>query len=680
MTPSLTSPTKRIRPTDGGADPKAFGGATSNATGTGPAAPLQPTTLKGIIDTVTTSYLAALDPGAPPHPWMVEKELVSLTNKELTLENLGRSTGNKMTLLQGLSHVQVARILTQLHRVVRLIPSHDEEAMPSDEDSLVIYRPQSGIYVRSNDAIAAVAAKYSSGGVQFLKDVIAALRVYAPLMRHGTSRDWAAVANGDYHRATSELHPFSPERVFLSRVPVDYVPTAQNIVIHNDDDGTDWDVDSGILAIADGDSGTEQLLWELFSAVSQPNVRTNKAVALHNPVGNNGKGTVLQLLRGLAGESNTLSASVATLAKDTTLPLLTGKSLVVSDENATNDFVKNAETIKVLATRDSFFVNPKYQQPYNATFEGTQVHCLNALPRFGDHSESMWRRWLFIPLTAEFEGRERKYIKDDYLHRAEVLQYVLRRALEMKFTGFTETEATKKLLNDAKLHNDAARQFWAEYKQEFLWDLLPLEFLYELFKAWFARNKPAGRMMDRSNFDESIRSAVKELGGDWVDLGPRKPKKASVHMIAKEPLIADYGLDQKWNSIDRKKQFREVLFRDRVALVRARANAAVALPAPNTPAPLHLVAVDPKPREDLCEVERLVAEDLALWERRTVEDDGITDLSHVREHAAMRRLGTMCGGCKVQPQLRYDDAVISHSRDLDAALFAARAELEAQAA
>ena len=207
-------------------------------------------------------------------------------------------------------------------------------------------------------------------------------------------------------------------------------------------------------------------------------MRTNKAVALYNPVGNNGKGTILQALRGLAGESNTLSASVATLAKDTTLPLLSGKSLVVSDENATNDFVKNAEIIKVLATRDTYFVNPKYQHPYNETFEGNQVHCLNALPRFGDHSDSMWRRWLFIPLTAEFEGRDRKYIRDEYLLRDDVIQYILRRALEMKFTGFSETDATRKLMIDAKLHNDAARQFWDEHEKEFVWDLLPLDFLY----------------------------------------------------------------------------------------------------------------------------------------------------------------------------------------------------------
>lgn len=694
---ALTTPPleRKIRPTEGGADSNAFGGASFKFNGSGRSAPSVLRTSNAITDSATARYLASLDPNDPPHHWEVEADLIELTNNELRIENAGRAAAvgqkadanqkNQIPLLRMLSHDQVAQILAHLHRVVRLIPSHAQDAVPSDNDPLVIYHPQSGIYLRSNDAIVAAAAKYAGGGVQFQKDVLASLRVHARQLRHGTSHEWAAVANGDYHRATGVLLPFSPDRVFLSRVPVAYIQDAQNPVIHNDDDDTDWDVDSGLLAIADGDPGTEQLLWELLAAVAQPNVRTNKAVALYNRVGNNGKGTILQACRGIAGESNTLSASVATLAKDATLPLLSGKSLVVSDENATNDFVKNAETIKVLATRESFFVNPKYQQPYNATFEGTQVHCLNALPRFGDHTDSMWRRWLFIPLTAEFEGRDRKYIKDDYLHRPEVLQYILRRALELNFTGFSETDATRDLLRAAKMHNDAARQFWAEHEGQFAWDLLPLGFLYELFKAWFARDKPGGRVLDRGTFDESILSALTDSASEWAYLGPRVPKKASVHMALEEPLVNEYGLDPKWNAVLRDKQFRDVLYRDRVALTLARA-ARVSTAAesslasgPSSPAPLHKAIPSPILKEQLDEVERLVAADVALWESRAVEEDGVTDAAHIRDHAAMRRLGSTCGGCKFRPQ-RHDDAWVFHSRDLDASLYAARAARADEAA
>lgn len=680
----------RVRPADGEADPKAFGGAHLNINKLEPVAPPSVRSYNAIITSTTTEYLAKLDPDDPPHPWTVEADLLKATNAWLRLENTERSrdagagadfnTRNHLSLLKTLTASQVAQILVTLHRVVRLVAAQARKEIRSDHDSIAMYVPLAGIYVRSEDTIRTVAARYNSGTGHFYKDVLTHIRVQAPNVTTDSAHQWAAVANGDYHRATRELHPFSPERVFLSRVPVAYVPDAPNPIIRNEHDGTVWDVDSGILAIANNDSGTEAQLWDLFAAVAQPGIRTNKAVALYNRTGNNGKGTVIQVCRGLAGEENTLSASIGMLSRDTTLPLLAGKSLVVSDENATNDFVKNAETIKQLSTREPIVVNPKYLQPYNLIFEGTQVHCLNELPRFADRSDSMWRRWHFISLTAEFEGRERKYIKDDYLRRPEVLEYILRRALHADFSMFSETESSLDLLRDAKIHNDAARQFWSEHEHEFQWDLLPLEMLYELFKGWFERNKPGGRISDRSTFDQSIRSAVKDSAGEWVDVVRGKPKKASVHMLAKEPLLGEYGLSAKWNKVDRSKQFRNAIYRDRAASALAAADAARPADA-STPGGDHFTIpsrsqpeqtpLSPSDRHRL--LERLVADDLALWERRAFEDDGVTDIAHRRAHAEIRSMGSGCA-CSYGPQARYDDALIRATQDLQLALQAARAD------
>ena len=189
MTLTLSTPANKIRPTEDGADSKALSDATEDSTGPGPAGPPLTHTMKGIIDSVTTGYLAALDPDAPPYPWKIEADLIDLTNLEFGLENLGRSGTNKLTLLKALLPGQVAQILATVHRVVRLIPSHHKDAIPNDKDPLVIYRPQSDIYLHSTDAITAAAAQYSNGGVQCQKDMMAALRVHAPHLRHGTSHE-----------------------------------------------------------------------------------------------------------------------------------------------------------------------------------------------------------------------------------------------------------------------------------------------------------------------------------------------------------------------------------------------------------------------------------------------------------------------------------------------------------
>jgi hypothetical protein len=71
---------------------------------------------------------------------------------------------------------------------------------------------------------------------------------------------------------------------------------------------------------------------------------------------------------------------------------------------------------------------------------------------------------------------------------------------------------------------------------------------------------------------------------------------------------------------------------------------------------------------------------LAGWERRAVDDDGVSDRAHVSDHAGIRRMDHACSRCNVQAQPRYDDVVLEHSRVLDDGLLAARAALVDEAA
>ncbi|GAB2554366.1 DNA primase family protein [Leucobacter ruminantium] len=695
-------PEKEEAPDTSRGAPKAFGGAEINTTGTEAFLPVVAATFSSspskdadtqnsVIENVTTVYLdglleAAARGEALPHPQDIERELLEQVNANLRLLNAGRAVRvspradanekNQAPLLKTLTFNQVARILVSLHGVRRLLASRAPGARPDKLDPVVVWDPEHGVYSPNVEHVFALAGVYnSSGGASFMKDVESAVRRLAPRIRRETSALWAPVANGDYERATGELHPFSPDRVFLSRSPVAYVADAQNPVIHNDDDGTDWDVDSGLMEIADGDEEVYGQLWEVLASVAQPHIRTNKAVALYDKDGNNGKGTIVALATGLAGESRTLAASLSNLAKDATLPLISGKSLIASDENATNDFVRNAEIIKSLATRDPILVNPKYEKPYNEVFEGAQIHCMNALPKFGDHGGSMWRRWLLIPLTARFEGRERKYIKDDYMHRPEVLQYVMRRALEMDFTGYSETSVSAALLLEAKNDNDPVRLFWAEHRDEFVWDLLPLEFLFEVYKGWFARNKPSGHMVDRKSFDDSIRAAVADGPGDWVDLGKGEKMKASTRMAGREPLVVEYQhrnvfeMPEKWKrDFPKGMQFRNVLYRDRAAPLTAAVSPAHAL----APAADPVVAAA---EAHLIRCERLAADEEALWEKRAVEGEGVADPAHVPEHARIMRIGSSCS-CGAAPQRAYDPTEIARAESIALAVVAARADLD----
>ena len=60
------------------------------------------------------------------------------------------------------------------------------------------------------------------------------------------------------------------------------------------------------------------------------------------------------------------------------------------------------------------------------------VQCVNEMPRTKDKSESFYRRQIFIPFTKCYTGIERKYIKNDYLNRKDVLEYVLYKILNFR--------------------------------------------------------------------------------------------------------------------------------------------------------------------------------------------------------------------------------------------------------
>ena len=67
----------------------------SAGAGSSPAPTAPPRTLNEIIRTTTVSYLATIDPVAPPAPSQIEAELLRAVNTELDVENQVRPSRDK---------------------------------------------------------------------------------------------------------------------------------------------------------------------------------------------------------------------------------------------------------------------------------------------------------------------------------------------------------------------------------------------------------------------------------------------------------------------------------------------------------------------------------------------------------------------------------------------------------
>lgn len=632
-----------------------------------------------IISSVTREYLDTMDQANPPAPVEVEQALIDKTNAEFTIENTGRSNGNKIKLLQVLTHSQIAVVLCRLHGVVAFANESDDASparnepqastrdAPDDKDMLAVYAPDRGIYMTGTAAIRSRARQYNNDlTLSGFREVEAVLRETAARMCQQTGSRWLALVDGDFDFETKEMHPFSPARPFLARNPHRYNPEAENVEIVNPDDTT-WDVETWMLELACDTPALAELLWQVLGAAVRPQHRWNKFVGLYDAAGNNGKGTFVELARNLVGRKNNLSASIVELSDPATQAVIPGKSLITSDENDVNAFVKQAGVFKKLVTGDPILANPKYEKPFNYSFKGFQVHCLNEFPKFSDKTDSMWRRCLLIPMMASFKGCERKYIKADYIARPDVLEYVLKRVLEMDFDTLSETEGTAALLDEAKVHNDPARRFWDEFKDVFVWDLLPLAFLYDYFKPWFLEHNPSGRLIGSDAFRESIRAAVNESDDEWNDLGRGEKMKVAGRMVRTEHRVHDYPLDSQWyGTMKTTRVFSNVIFRDTEAkpLMDPRAVAAETAD----------VARDERIRilEGYFRLKQACDDDYARWEKVAATEAGITEPDHMALHVSRLRAGLNCVECGTK---RHSEGASVYSKSILGALSAAKSLL-----
>lgn len=176
------------------------------------------------------------------------------------------------------------------------------------------------------------------------------------------------------------------------------------------------------------------------------------------------------------------------------------------------------------------------------------VQCLNEYPKVRDRTNSFYRRQLFIPFDKCYTGVERPYIKNDYLSRREVLEYVLKKVLNMDYYTLVEPESCKAMLDDVKLSNDPVRQFAEEMLPQCRWDLLPFTFLYDLYKAWLPKVNPGGSYLSNQVF---IRELLAVIQNDpvWTCRDKKVQVGASNRMCVAEPLIVQYNLTDWMNPL-----------------------------------------------------------------------------------------------------------------------------------
>lgn len=511
----------------------------------------------------TTSYLSNINFNNSPPPDIIEYDLLKLTNDAIDEYNLGplnkdsdesdpinirypyQKKGQQRYLnIKTLLPFQIGEILIKIHSVIN-IATGGLESDP-DKDALGVYQYEGynkGIYEINETSIAKVARLYNiSLNINSLKEVINYLKTKAPRKELNKNIDLIAVNNGIFDYKEKKLLDFNEDFIYLAKSHVNMNFEIKNPKITMPD-GEIWDIESWVKDISSNEE-IENSLWEIASAILRPHVPWGRSAWLYSERGNNGKGTFCTLLRNLVGESSYSSISLKNFSNPFMLESLTHTNAIIVDENPVGIYIDQADDLKAVTTNDVITINPKYKSPIAFRFNGFMVQCLNEFPKARDKSDSFYRRQLFIPMEKRFEGKERKYIKQDYLNRKDVLEYAMYKVLyKSNFYELSIPEKSLSIMNSYKEYNDPIRQFFKDVEDLCVWDILPFTFLYDFYKAWVRENLPEGKPIGRNFFINSIKILCEE--SEIFVSEENNQYRITDQMDKSEPLIIEYEL-KKW--------------------------------------------------------------------------------------------------------------------------------------
>lgn len=405
-----------------------------------------------------------------------------------------------------------------------------------------------GLYVPAEDLIRRLARQYHyTISSKDLNAVVESVRDSVSLLVESEDGDVVALANGLFDLRTKELRPFSPKVVLTSKASVAFREGATTCPVM--DDG--WSVDEWIRELANNDPEVEQLFWEIIAALFRPEHPFKKAALLYSPTGSNGKGTFLELLRHLVGVDRVATLSISDFGEQFLPEALCSAFAVLSDENEVGDFLRKAGAFKAWVTHDWIRINVKYGPARSVKGRGLCVFCVNELPASKDKSESFYRRFVAIPFLKRFVGEdENSAIKNDYVKRPKVLEYVAHKALMMPwFDTFVTPAVCDKLLGQIRVENDPVLQFAEEFLPQFKWDLLPWRFSFRLYSAWMRKEVPSGHPVGGREFIKRMTDYVdKNPSCGWfvprgAD-GNQKAMSTQNRIVGNEPLIVEYDLHE----------------------------------------------------------------------------------------------------------------------------------------
>jgi P4 family phage/plasmid primase-like protien len=322
---------------------------------------------------------------------------------------------------------------------------------------------------------------------------------------------------GQLNGPTAAPLPNSPDYFNLSALPVAPAVTGTHPT---------WD---RFLSRTFGENAAAiDVLQEVFGYCLWPDCRFEKFFIFHGP-GNTGKSTVVETLQAVLGEANVGAISLDRLGGRFDLSGLVGKMANIIFDASEID--RTAEgTLKALVSGEPVPVEQKHRAIQSLRLTAKHIIATNALPRFHDTSDGIWRRLVLLPFDNVCPVEERDPSLKGKLRGelAAIAGWALGGLARLLAQGqFTSFERGERLAAEYCRESNPVRLFLDGHCEPDPEGRVARKALYAAYRAWAAENGFVPLSVTR--FNREVRALYPQpdhevrdgRGGDRMFLGLR---------------------------------------------------------------------------------------------------------------------------------------------------------------
>ena len=207
------------------------------------------------------------------------------------------------------------------------------------------------------------------------------------------SIDEIPIKNGILNIFTREITPFSPERIFFNKLPIEYNKdaTCNNIKKFFGD----------VLK----DESDINVMFELIGFSLMKEYRYEKSFMFIGN-GRNGKGKTLSLIKRFLGVENCSSIPLAQInSGSTSVCELHGRLANIAGDLSNTD-LKDTGMFKQITGRDLITAKRKYLNDLFFENYAKVIFACNELPKVYDLSDGFWSRWVLFEFPYKFVKEE----------------------------------------------------------------------------------------------------------------------------------------------------------------------------------------------------------------------------------------------------------------------------------